>query len=527
MDLTSLPPEIRVMILKHLASGNNISQYATVCLEWQTAIEQLNFRSLSLTAQDVPTLNNIMAKRNLSLIKYIWYSIELQSYDCSDCNHHEYEEEHEAAAVAIKDGIRTMLQALSKRSHSRDMTLDLSIYSPSDAEHYFKYIRFEPSNALSRNRIRGQASHHVPVHSTMRSLDAVLRIFTLFILTDLDASGHETSESGEEFWASIPQVSCVTRLLLRRQTRRRWDPIAISRLLAHFPNLEDLVIEPWSAGVNEIEMDTDKRKCSYTFNTIPISCGTNYSLLSIGWTDLVFPSLIPNNLKRMTIFEDFSEAYDPANRLYVPREIVHPAFGTIIIPPSGRQYTRAIRIVSAQLTRALAEASLGLQHLSVAFMTDARLFWSVRRDWVWEHLQTLALTSEDFEPHNDPRKIEHVLYSAARAVKKMPKLQTMELWNGGKGNAALFRYSIDRGRQAKIVWRANWHFELKGLVVKEWQDVAYANDVGHLKIENELLTPSQIRSHGEAILILELEIEVACPVSIQQIHREHVEMERQ
>jgi hypothetical protein len=30
-----------------------------------------------------------MAKRNLSLIKYIWYSIELQSYDCLDCNHYE------------------------------------------------------------------------------------------------------------------------------------------------------------------------------------------------------------------------------------------------------------------------------------------------------------------------------------------------------------------------------------------------------------------------------------------------------
>ena len=435
------------MILERLASGNNIAQYATVCWEWQTAIEQQNFHSLSLTAQDVPTLNNIMAKRNLSLIKYIWYSIELQSYDCSDCNHYEPEDEYRATAVAIKDGIRTMFQTLSKHSHSGDMTLDLSIHSPSDAEHYFKYIRFEPANALSRNRMRRQASHHVPVHSTPPSLRAVNRIFTLFFFTDVDASGHETSESGEEFWASVPQVSCVTRLLLRRQTRRRWDPIAISRLVAHFPNLEDLVIEPWSAGMNEIEMDTDERKCSNTFNTISISCGTNYSLLAIGWTDLVFPSLIPNNLKRMTIFEDFSEAYDPRNRVYVLDYQVHPAFRTSMTPQvdflSDYQYTRGIRTVSAQLTRALAEASLGLQHLSVAFMTDARLFWSVRRDWVWEHLQTLALTSQDLTPHNDPRKIEHVLYLAARAVKKMPKLQTMELWNGGKDYAALFRFKID------------------------------------------------------------------------------------
>ncbi|KAF2450213.1 hypothetical protein P171DRAFT_468610 [Karstenula rhodostoma CBS 690.94] len=378
MDRTSLPPEIQFMILKHLASGNNIAQYAT-------------------------------------------------SYDCSECNQYESEYEHRTTAVAVKDGIRTMFQTLRKSSHSGDMTLDLSIYSPSDAEHYFKYIRFEPANVLSRNRMREQATPRCSTQHVAMPPCCQQGLWRILFM-DFDASGHETSESGGEFWASVPQVSCVTRLLLRRETRRLWDLIAISRLSAHFPNLEDLVIEPWSAGVNEIEMDTDKR-----------------------WTDLVFPSLIPNNLRRMTLFEDFSEAYDPRNTLYVLEHQVYPAFGTEIAQLvdlfSDYQYTRAIRIVSARLTRALAEASLGLQHLSVAFMTDARLFWGVRRDWVWEHLQTLALTSQDLEQHNDPRKIEHVLYSAAGAVKKMPKLQTMELWNGGKGHAALFRYNSNRGRR--------------------------------------------------------------------------------
>lgn len=267
------------------------------------------------------------------------------------------------------------------------------------------------------------------------------------------------------------------------------------------------------------------------FNPICISCGTDHSCLSKGWTDLVFPSLIPNNLKRLTIFEDFSEAYDPRNARDVLQHQVHPAHGTAstqqVNPFPGYQYIWAARTISAKLTRALAEASLGLQHLSVAFMTDARVFWSVHRVHVWEHLQTLALTSQDLKPDNDPDKIQHVLHSAARVATNMPKLQIMELWNGGKGHAALFRYRIDRDhREAKIVWRANWHFELERFVVKEWQHVAYAEDVGHLQIENELLMPSQIRSHAEAILILGLEIEVACPVSIQQIHREHVERGR-
>ncbi|PSN63631.1 hypothetical protein BS50DRAFT_647268 [Corynespora cassiicola Philippines] len=278
MDRTSLPLDIEVMILKHLASGNNIAQYATVCREWQTAIEKLNFHSLSLTAQNVPTLNNIMIKRNLSLIKYVWYSSELDFYDCSDCDRSQLGYESRDTAAAIKDGIRKMLQTLSKRSHRGYMTLDLSIYPPSDAEHYFKYIRFQSANAVSRNRMKGQASQYVRVHHTLPSLRAVSRIFGLFILADFDASGHETSETGEEFRASVPQ------------TRRQWDPITISQLSAHFPNLEDLVIEPWSTGVYENQKDTDKR-----------------------WTNLVFPSLITNKLKKMTIFEDSSQAYEPRN----------------------------------------------------------------------------------------------------------------------------------------------------------------------------------------------------------------------
>ena len=44
------------------------------------------------------------------------------------------------------------------------MTLDLSGYSPSGAEHRFRYIRFEPSNALSRNRAREQASKYVLIN---------------------------------------------------------------------------------------------------------------------------------------------------------------------------------------------------------------------------------------------------------------------------------------------------------------------------------------------------------------------------
>lgn len=61
---------------------------------------------------------------------------------------------------------------------------------------------------------------------------------------------------------------------------------------------------------------------------------------------------------------------------------------------------------------------------------------------------------------------------------------------------------------------------LESSVITAWED-ARTSHAGHLDVQNEILEPREIRSHGEAVLALELEIDVACPISIQQIHEEH------
>jgi hypothetical protein len=221
-----------------------------------------------------------------------------------------------------------------------------------------------------------------------------------------------------------------------------------------------------------------------------------------------FKSLIPNNLKRMIIFKDLNETYISA----MPSGLMD------ILDPEP------IRNASTKVTKELAEASLDLEHLSAAFITDARQFWEVRQpNWIWEQLQTLSLTSRDLVPHKNPEDINELMYSAALAISKMPKLQLMELWNGGKGYAAVFRYkTIKASGRAMIAWRSSWALNFETRVVTAWENIADASYAGYLQVQNELLASSQIRSHGEAVLMLELEAEVVCPVSIQQIHREHL-----
>jgi hypothetical protein len=107
----------------------------------------------------------------------------------------------------------------------------------------------------------------------------------------------------------------------------------------------------------------------------------------------------------------------------------------------------------------------------------------------------------------------------------MPQIQIMELWNSAQGHTAVFRYKSSMpGRYASIEWKGSWRLEFEHRVVAAWQSVAEGGFNGNLQIQNKLLRSTQIQSHGEAVVTLELEIEVACFVSIQQIHREHLQI---
>jgi hypothetical protein len=131
MYWTSLAAELRGMILEALIHEGNIAHCTSVCREWQIAIEQHNFHSLKLTAQDIPIFK-IMATRNLSLIRYIWYFIELRDYNGTECDLDETEDVLDANRATVEDGMRTMFYALSERPPDGNMTLDISIHSPSD-----------------------------------------------------------------------------------------------------------------------------------------------------------------------------------------------------------------------------------------------------------------------------------------------------------------------------------------------------------------------------------------------------------
>lgn len=122
----------------------------------------------------------------------------------------------------------------------------------------------------------------------------------------------------------------------------------------------------------------------------------------------------------------------------------------------------------------IALASLRLEQLSASFIVDADQFFQIEPSWEWPLLTTVALTSGLLSPDKNPIEVGAMLQAAAEAAKKMPKLETMEIWNGRKGLAALFKYHlIHKKQQATILWRGTWELAIDPSAIRAWEGVAH------------------------------------------------------
>lgn len=100
----------------------------------------------------------------------------------------------------------------------------------------------------------------------------------------------------------------------------------------------------------------------------------------------------------------------------------------------------------------------------------------------------------------------------------MPRLDTMELWNGRRGVAMLFRYQRARGGQPAIITiRGTSELALGTTATQAWDVVAHQHFHGEVVVHTSLIDPDRIRCHGDAICQLGLLTEVTRPVSLRQI----------
>lgn len=481
----ALSEEIQLLTLKFLLSdGCSLAHFATVSRQWQTVIERHTFERINIALWRIPELGP-MTRRNRALVKCIWLSLELDKYDCSKCglrgaNHNgaPRRSNNTTDKCIIITAMHDLFLTLSAWEPQGDLKLDISIHSPSDAQHWFKYLTFGPDTLSHSQTTSSQRDD--PEHGwnagELSSAPTELALGNVFaeILGKTDQVFFNKEQEGK-WWQTLPEVPAITSMLLRLQNRRRWRPSTLTHMLSRLPRLEEFHYEPWRAWSKHDQVVTDLAYCS------------------------LFDSLAPRKLKKLVLFENFDEQYT-----------------------SCLADCHDVRATDPWVGRAVARASLELEHLSASFIIDAyHFFYAVKSEWTWSHLNSLTLTSQYLNAQVDPDRINDMLEAAASTALKMPKLKMFEIWNGQVGSAALLRYQIEGSGCAVLSWKATWELTLQPRVIKAWEAVAHANDSVNYFLVREFLDETiSINSHADAINFLEL-FKVLRPISLQQILAAH------
>ncbi|KAK0714708.1 hypothetical protein B0H67DRAFT_536609 [Lasiosphaeris hirsuta] len=213
---------------------------------------------------------------------------------------------------------------------------------------------------------------------------------------------------------------------------------------------------------------------------------------------------LPQTLKRISVFEDFSDDIAAAYR----RQTV---------------FVSASRIVQPQLGAAFAARSRDLEQLSVSYMVNAQdFFQACQPAWTWARLESLALTSQHFQDPGRRDEVDALLFKAGVTALRMPKLRALVLWDGRKDNACAFVYRTG-GDHASVTWLGTWNMDLSPRVVEAWRRVAFDGHSRHtLRTDNQEVR-GVINSHGDAIYRLKLPCQVVSPTSLWQIREENVD----
>ncbi|OAL25434.1 hypothetical protein AYO20_10468 [Fonsecaea nubica] len=510
-----LPREVRSHILQTLMQdGCKVSRLATVCRDWQTELERYNFARIKVTPSRLVDFGS-MIHRNQALVDYIWFCLELDEYDCMACAPNrrtltldEYEEAfsiNDADGFPLTTAFQNLFSVLSTWVLKDNLVLDISIYSPSDSKHWFPYLTFMPDIALDMlgdgmeqaipNKVYNDPQHgwvtgfrySPPPHC------AICKVFHPI----MEEGPFDSQQLELEWWDQLPPVPAITTILLRQQNRRRWKPRSLAHMFSRFPRLQEVHYEPWR------EWDSLQR---YTERGSRIANSPPIRYPDIQYLFEAIPRF-NKNLKRLVVFENFNQQYTV---------IMHQVLSGHVLSEcdSHRKPTPAV-------SRMVALASLNLEHLAASFIVDASHFFDIEPSWEWPNLRSIVLTSSLLTPDEDPIEIGVMLQAAAAAAMKMPRLETMEIWNGRQGSAALFKYQVFHDRQeATITWRGTWQLTMEPSLIQAWEVVVGRYGGYRLNSVPESLHEAAIKSHADAIHHLMLSSPVIRPISLQQIQRE-------
>ncbi|KAH7316885.1 hypothetical protein B0I35DRAFT_264807 [Stachybotrys elegans] len=111
-------------------------------------------------------------------------------------------------------------------------------------------------------------------------------------------------------------------------------------------------------------------------------------------------------------------------------------------------------------------------------------------------LKRLSMRSPALHPDNIETDRDQLLMEATLAVKVLPRLEVLEIWNMVKAEGYMFRYTCE-GARAKLTWRTvnslpeSKGYRLPARVIDEWASVAPLGFLSDLREENHVFMKSK------------------------------------
>ncbi|SPJ82095.1 uncharacterized protein FTOL_09500 [Fusarium torulosum] len=502
----SLPPEIQTMILGFTSTSPSIAPYAAVNKHWRSFFEAKTFKSLILHQDDISEFSRIVKGYRRNYIKHLWLRISLPEYPAPLFKVEEDPKVLWDADCAFTESVHDLWHVLSKwdapRHERYGLTFELSVHSPSDWATYIKddcsterdvdlykqylttgstepYKNSEDVHSAYENLSHAIGSIGIPTqiqeaywHPTKHSLLGWKPLCFAFKKASHDDDSayfsEEESDDYDDLEPQLPAVPVITKMLIRRQQFRWISPEVLEAMTETLPNIQEISIERWRC----LEAADEKDWCRSA--------------------NVTFGMGLPSSLKTLSLYGETSGLF----HTWTSKDVK-----AVSLAKSLRQYTKH------------------LESLSVSHLIDAkeflRPFWSAKSDTAslpkWEHLKTLSLTSEILNTDSG-KDINELLCAAARAARKMPNLQVLELWNGKSLQAGVFRYQVIDSI-GEIKWLGTGADYLDAQVLQEWRQTSKLHGQLDLRESASKLKPEEISHTGVVLRYLETKERVLHPVS--------------
>ncbi|KAJ4138319.1 hypothetical protein NW768_002142 [Fusarium equiseti] len=462
-----------------------LTPYACVNKHWNGFFESITFKSLIILPKDIEFLATIVTPRRRCHLEHLWLRIPLSEYSIRHIVNGNQPDIYETLNWDFTKPIVALWDVISYWNEPRQkgMTLELTAEckrhtDPTGYQHvaYQKYLssgQLEQYDAIEDVHETINKSHIAASESSFLASAELRNIYwTAIVNTNLGTKPlqfiDEQMSPVDEEW-ELPPVTAVSKFLIRRQQFFGNCPTALNTILSSLKGIEDIHIERWRYARSY----TEKRWCRKAQNTLVRE--------------------LPRSTKSLSLYGETN----PVIHQWESKNVNIVSFAKAV-----RQYTNF------------------LEHLSISHMVDAREFFrpfsspdeeatsSLRE---WPNLKTLSLTSDVFKTGTE-QEINSLLCTAARAARKMPKLEMLELWNGEAGVACVFCYRFE-DTVGKITWCGTDVDTLAHEVINEWHAVSVCLNRTGVRAFVVPIEGEDVGSTGQVLEYLSSKDQIMHPVS--------------